>query len=126
VRTGIGKAAALALADEEATATLTGRRRNPLQDVIKQIALSGIADIQPVGLMDFEHVRTIDGHICNVYNRLDSLMNNARINSVERYQNSQLGGHRWFFRMQSDRGTVGRNCHACCRWLTSPNIGSSP
>jgi NADP-dependent 3-hydroxy acid dehydrogenase YdfG len=61
VRTEIGKAAALALANEGATATLTGRRRDPLQDVIKQIALSATADIQPVGLMDFEHVRTIGG-----------------------------------------------------------------
>ena len=49
--TGIGEAAAIALAREGATVVLTGRRKEPLQAVADKIAKAGgKASVQPVDL----------------------------------------------------------------------------
>ena len=50
---GIGEAAALALAEEGATTVLTGRRREPLEGVAARIQQQGgEAHVQPADLMD--------------------------------------------------------------------------
>src|SRR5438309_2171437 len=43
---GIGEAAALALSDAGATVVLTGRRREPLEDVARRINTKGAAHVQ--------------------------------------------------------------------------------
>lgn len=81
--TGIGEAAALALADEGATVVLTGRRREPLEDVARRIGSN--AHVQPADLTVAEQVQKVGDYIRATFNRLDILVNNAGVNIVERH-----------------------------------------
>ena len=83
--TGIGEAAALALADEGATVILTGRRPAPLEDVARRINQTGVAHVQPADLTEAEQVQKVGAFIGFTFNRLDILVNNAGINIVERH-----------------------------------------
>lgn len=83
--TGIGEAAALALADEGATIILTGRRPTPLENVARRINQTGQADIQPADLTEAAQVDRVGEHIRSTYNRLDILVNNAGVNIVDRH-----------------------------------------
>ena len=75
---GIGEAAALALADEGATVVLTGRRAAPLEDVARRIRDSGgEAHVQPADLMDSAQVQKIGDYVRQTFGRLDILVNNA-------------------------------------------------
>ncbi|HVZ09539.1 SDR family oxidoreductase [Rhodopila sp.] len=83
--TGIGEAAALALADEGATVILTGRRREPLEQVADRISQTGSAHVQPADLTDKAQVRKVGAYIKATFDRLDILVNNAGVNIVDRH-----------------------------------------
>src|SRR3954465_7431318 len=78
---GIGEAAALALAEEGAITVLTGRRREPLEGVAARIhQKGGTAHVQPANLMDAKQVQKIGAFIRSTLGRLDVLVNNAGLN----------------------------------------------
>ena len=82
---GIGEAAALALAREGAAVALTGRRREPLQKVADQITKAGgKALVAPGDLGEQEAASRIAETIKRTFGRLDILVNNAGANLVER------------------------------------------
>jgi NADP-dependent 3-hydroxy acid dehydrogenase YdfG len=83
--TGIGEAAALALARSGATVVLTGRRSGPLQDVARRINQTGVAHVQPADLTAADQVRRVGDYIRATFGRLDILVNNAGVNIVERH-----------------------------------------
>ncbi len=83
---GIGEAAALALAREGADIVLTGRRPAPLEEVAGKIrAVGGTAHVQPGDLTQPEAVRRIGRFIGDEIGRLDILLNNAGININDRH-----------------------------------------
>ena len=83
--TGIGEAAALALAREGAAVALTGRRREPLQAVADKIARAGgKALVAPADLGEQEAANGIAAAITKEFGRLDILVNNAGANVLER------------------------------------------
>jgi NADP-dependent 3-hydroxy acid dehydrogenase YdfG len=83
---GIGEAAALALAEVGATVVLTGRRREPLEDVARRINAKGpAAHVQPADLTVAEQVQRVGDYIRATFNRLDILVNNAGVNILERH-----------------------------------------
>ena len=82
---GIGEAAALALAAEGATIVLTGRRSAPLEAVASRIKQSGEAQVQSADLTDSVQVQRVGNYIRETFNRLDILVNNAGVNIIERH-----------------------------------------
>ena len=83
---GIGEAAALALAREGAAIVLTGRRQAPLAAVAGQIRkLGATAHVQPGDLTEPHSVRQIGDYIRTEIGRLDILINNAGININDRH-----------------------------------------
>lgn len=83
--TGIGEAAALALAREGCAVALTGRRREPLQGVADRISKAGgRALVAPADVRDPAAVSAVAAAIKNEFGRLDILVNNAGANVVER------------------------------------------
>jgi len=83
---GIGEAAALALAREGADIVLTGRRREPLEAVAAQLrGLGATAHVQPGDLTQPDAVRRIAAFISEEIGRLDILLNNAGININDRH-----------------------------------------
>jgi NADP-dependent 3-hydroxy acid dehydrogenase YdfG len=85
---GIGEAAALALAKEGAAIVLTGRRPEPLEEVASRIrALNGAAYVQPGDLTDPAAVRRIGDFLHDGIGRLDILLNNAGLNINDRHWN---------------------------------------
>jgi NADP-dependent 3-hydroxy acid dehydrogenase YdfG len=82
---GIGEAAAIALAREGAAVALSGRRREPLQAVADRIAKAGgRALVAPGDLVEQEAASRIAGMIAKELGRLDILVNNAGANVLER------------------------------------------
>lgn len=82
---GIGEAAALALAEEGAVLILTGRREPPLTDLANRITKSGgQAIVEAADLTDAKAVDGIVERIAVKFSRLDLLVNNAGLNIVER------------------------------------------
>src|ERR1700749_2867121 len=82
---GIGQAAAVALAKEGATVVLTGRRKEPLEETAATIkAAGGKAEIKPGDLMKAEAVTKIAKEIEAEHGRCDILVNNAGLNILER------------------------------------------
>ena len=83
--TGIGEAAALALAREGAAVALTGRRREPLQEVANRIVeAGGKALVAPGDLGAEDAAARIGAAITKEFGRLDILVNNAGANVLER------------------------------------------
>jgi NAD(P)-dependent dehydrogenase (short-subunit alcohol dehydrogenase family) len=82
---GIGEAAALALAREGAAVALSGRRREPLQTVADKIAQAGGKALVAPGDLGAEDTagRCAD-QIARAFGRLDILVNNAGANVLER------------------------------------------
>ena len=85
--TGIGEAAALALAEAGATVVLTGRRPAPLENVAHRIEHAGRAKahVQPADLTKADETEKVGAYIRATFNRLDILVNNAGVNIVERH-----------------------------------------
>jgi NADP-dependent 3-hydroxy acid dehydrogenase YdfG len=82
---GIGEAAALALADEGAIIVLTGRRPEPLQVVARGIQeRGGEAVVEAADLTKAAEVDAVAQRIVAKFSRLDILVNNAGVNIVER------------------------------------------
>ncbi|MBX6740621.1 MAG: SDR family oxidoreductase [Acetobacteraceae bacterium] len=82
---GIGESAALKLAEEGATVVLTGRRREPLEQVAGRIrAAGGTAHVQPADLMKSGDVQKVADWIRQELGRLDILVSNAGLNITER------------------------------------------
>ena len=83
--TGIGEAAALALAREGAAVALSGRRREPLQAVADRITKAGgKALVAPADLGEQDAATRIAAVIAQDLGRLDILVNNAGANVLER------------------------------------------
>ena len=82
---GIGEAAAVALAREGATVVLTGRRKQPLEAVAERIAESGgKALVRPADVTNAAAVGKIAEGIRAELGRLDILVNNAGSNILDR------------------------------------------
>lgn len=82
---GIGQAAAIALAKEGATVVLTGRRKAPLQATAATIKKAGgKAEVQAGDLMKAASVTKIAKAIEKKYRRCDILVNNAGLNILDR------------------------------------------
>ena len=82
---GIGQAAAVALAKEGAIVVLTGRRKAPLQETAATIKKAGgKADVLAGDLMKAASVTKIAKAIEKKYGRCDILVNNAGLNILER------------------------------------------
>lgn len=82
---GIGEAAAVALARSGAIVVLTGRRVEPLAAVAAQItAMGGTARVEPGDLMKPETAARIVTAITVALGRLDIVVNNAGLNIGER------------------------------------------
>ena len=81
---GIGEAAALALADEGATVILTGRTVSKLDSVAQRIPQGG-GHVVPADLTDKVQVAKVGDYIRDKFNRLDILVNNAGVNIVDRH-----------------------------------------
>ena len=82
---GIGEAAALALARAGATVVLTGRRAEPLEAVARRIASDGgVALAEPADLTDRSAPAAVVRSIAARFGRLDILVNNAGVNIRDR------------------------------------------
>lgn len=82
---GIGEAAAEALATEGATVVLTGRRPEPLETVAARLRASGAtAHVQPADLTVAAQVQGVADWIGAHCGRLDILVANAGVNIAER------------------------------------------
>ena len=86
---GIGQAAAVALAKEGATVVLTGRRKAPLDATAAMIRKAagktgGKVEVKPGDLMKASSVTKIAADIAKKYRRLDILVNNAGLNILQR------------------------------------------
>ncbi|MBT5110453.1 MAG: SDR family oxidoreductase [Rhodospirillaceae bacterium] len=83
--TGIGRAGAVALARAGATVILSGRRIPQLEAVAKQITDSGgVAEIEPLDIVDVADVTAAVGRIVDTHGRLDILVNSAGLNLPKR------------------------------------------
>src|ERR1700759_3478933 len=83
---GIGEAAALALAEEGAATVLTGRTRDKLDRVAARIKQQGgEAHVQPAELTDAAQVQTVGAFIRETFGRVDILVNNAGVNILDRH-----------------------------------------
>jgi NADP-dependent 3-hydroxy acid dehydrogenase YdfG len=82
---GIGQAAAVALAREGAAVVLTGRRKEPLEETAATIGKAGGKALVKAGdLMKASAVNRIVADIEKRFGRLDILVNNAGLNVTER------------------------------------------
>src|SRR5512142_196322 len=82
---GIGQAAAIALAREGAIVVLTGRRKEPLQETAAAIKKAGgKAEVKTGDLMKASAVTKIAKDIEKKYGRCDILVNNAGLNILDR------------------------------------------
>jgi NADP-dependent 3-hydroxy acid dehydrogenase YdfG len=85
---GIGQAAAIALAKEGATVVLTGRRKEPLEATAATIKKTGgKVLVKPGDLMKGASVTKIAKDIDKKFGRCDILVNNAGLNILERKWN---------------------------------------
>jgi NADP-dependent 3-hydroxy acid dehydrogenase YdfG len=82
---GIGQAAAMALASEGATVVLTGRRKQPLDDVARTVkATGGNAFVQTGDLTRASTAARVAKAIQTKLGRIDILVNNAGVNILKR------------------------------------------
>jgi NADP-dependent 3-hydroxy acid dehydrogenase YdfG len=91
---GIGRAAAIALAQEGATLVVSGRREAPLQETAAEIKKNGArALVRSADLTDAPAATRIAKEIQREFGRLDILVNNAGVNILKRnWQQLDPGG----------------------------------
>lgn len=83
--TGIGRAAAAALAAEGATVVLFGRRAEPLAEAVAEIqAAGGAAGFRSVDVASYPAVESAVQSVASELGRIDILVNNAGTNSPRR------------------------------------------
>jgi NADP-dependent 3-hydroxy acid dehydrogenase YdfG len=83
--TGIGEAAAMALASEGAQLVLTGRRLAPLEEVAGRIkAAGGAAHVKAADVTDAAAVQGVADWTARTLGRLDIFVANAGLNILER------------------------------------------
>jgi NAD(P)-dependent dehydrogenase (short-subunit alcohol dehydrogenase family) len=76
--TGVGKAAAIALARAGYAVALAGRRKEPLEAVAKECeAAGGKGLVVPTDVRDVDSIRALFAKVKQTYGRLDVLFNNA-------------------------------------------------
>ena len=76
--TGVGRAAALALAGEGFAVVLSGRRPEPLKEVASEVGSTGGQAIAvPTDVTDPDSIRALFTRTVEVFGRLDLLFNNA-------------------------------------------------
>jgi len=82
---GIGRAAAVALAQEGATVIVSGRREGPLEEVAAEIKVAGgTAVVKAADLTNAAAAWKIADDIRSQFKRLDILVNNAGVNIAKR------------------------------------------
>ena len=82
---GIGEAAAIALAEEGMAIVLTGRTKSKLDAVAARIkAMGGTAHVKPADMAKAQAVQKVADFIRDKLGRLDILVNNAGLNITER------------------------------------------
>ncbi len=82
---GIGEAAAMALASEGAEVVLTGRTKSKLERVARSISeKGGTAHVKPADVTDAIQVQTVADFIKSAKGRIDILVNNAGLNIRDR------------------------------------------
>ena len=77
---GIGRAAAMILAEEGASLVLTGRRREALEETAAQLTGAGECMISPGDITDAAAMSEIAKAIGKKFGRLDVMINNAGTN----------------------------------------------
>jgi NADP-dependent 3-hydroxy acid dehydrogenase YdfG len=83
--TGIGEAAALALAEEGAHIVLTGRRAEPIAAVAAKVKAKGVVAVEePLDVADRSAVEGAGRRLLGRFGRVDILVNNAGINVNQR------------------------------------------
>ncbi|MBU2548678.1 MAG: SDR family NAD(P)-dependent oxidoreductase [Proteobacteria bacterium] len=84
--TGIGRAAALALAGAGMDVAVSGRRVEPLDETAGMIRdLGGRALVLPLDVQQIESVTEAAGRMEETFGRLDVLVNNAGLNVAQRH-----------------------------------------
>ncbi len=82
---GIGESAALKLAEAGATVVLSGRRRDALEGVAKQVqAAGGAASVEPLDVADKRAVLEVVGRIQAQHGRIDIGVFSAGVNVTDR------------------------------------------
>lgn len=81
--TGIGEAAAIALAEAGMKVVISGRRRDKLEEVATRC--NGRASIEPLDIADKGSVHRVVERILDQHGRVDVLVASAGINVTERY-----------------------------------------
>jgi NAD(P)-dependent dehydrogenase (short-subunit alcohol dehydrogenase family) len=88
--TGIGLAAAQALAAAGATVVMSGRRQAVLDDEARKIVDGGgKAEVEALDVVDAAAVRQVADRIVGRHGRLDILVNSAGLNNRDRYWKNQ-------------------------------------
>lgn len=83
---GIGQAAAIALARHEAHVVLSGRNMKSLQKTAELVASSGgLSSLEMLDVSDADRVEAAADRIVSQHGRLDTLVNNAGTNVTERH-----------------------------------------
>lgn len=84
--TGIGQAAAMALAGAGVCVVVSGRRREPLEETAQKIQKDGgKAEVEPLDVRDSKAVGRVADRILQRHGRLDILVNNAGLNILDRH-----------------------------------------
>lgn len=87
---GIGLAAAKALADAGATVVLSGRRKEILEPEVEKLRIRGFsADSVPLDVADKKAVKVAAKEIISRHGKVDILVNSAGINVPHRYWKNQ-------------------------------------
>lgn len=87
---GIGLAAAKALAEAGATVVMSGRRKETLEPEAEKLRILGLnADFEPLDVADQRAVETAAKNIISRHGKVDILVNSAGINVPHRYWKNQ-------------------------------------
>jgi NAD(P)-dependent dehydrogenase (short-subunit alcohol dehydrogenase family) len=83
--TGIGRATAAAFAREGCRVALVGRRREPLEEAVGELAAAGLAAMAlPADVADRSAGQVVVQSVTDAWGRLDVLVNNAGLNVPRR------------------------------------------